>query len=62
MHIAVPIALHMITHNAAYVQTKLEKPIIINGRPTYRSIPSRRSGFRPVRKIDYYMYSTAING
>ena len=44
------------------IQTKLEKPIIINGRPTYRSIPSRRSGFRPVRKIDYYMYSTAING
>ena len=43
-------------------QTKLEKPIIINGRPTYRSIPSRRSGFRPVRKIDYYLYSTAING
>ena len=49
-------------HAQCRVQTKLEKPIIINGRPTYRSIPSRRSGFRPVRKIDYYLYSTAING
>ena len=29
--------------------TRLEKPIMVNGRPTYRSIPSRRSGFRAVR-------------
>ena len=35
--------------------TRLEKPIMLNGRPTYRSIPSRRSGFRAVRKIDYYL-------
>ena len=42
--------------------TRLEKPIMVNGRPTYRSIPSRRSGFRAVRKIDYYLYSTTTNG
>ena len=29
--------------------TRLEKPIMVNGRPSYRSIPSRRSGFRAVR-------------
>ena len=49
MPIAVPIAVPIIMHTATRMQTKLEEPIIVNGRPTYRSIPSRRSGFRPVR-------------
>lgn len=39
-----------------------EAPIIANGRPTYRSIPSRRSGFSQTRKLDYFFYSTSLAG
>ena len=39
-----------------------EEPIIANGRPTYRSIPSRRAGFSQTRKIDYFLYSTSVAG
>ena len=40
--------------------TRLEKPIMVNGRPSYRSIPSRRSGFRAVRKIDYCLVRVRV--
>lgn len=39
-----------------------EAPIVANGRPTYRSIPSRRTGVSQTRKLDYFLYSTSLAG
>ena len=44
------------------VQKQQDEPVVRNGRPTYRSIPSRRSGFRKIRKLDYLLYSSDVSG
>ena len=44
------------------VQKQQDEPVVRNGRPTYRPIPSRRSGFRKIRKLDYLLYSSDVSG
>ena len=42
------------------IETDAAAPILANGRPRYRSVPSRRSRFSS--RVDYYLYSTERSG
>jgi hypothetical protein len=50
--------------NLYRIETEGDKPLLRGGRPSYRSIPARRTSIVSGRatKLDYYMYSTRIRG
>ena len=56
-----PIEVQDVNNNFRLV-TEQGVPILRNLRPSYRSIPARRSGGSRKAKLDYFLYSTAANG
>jgi hypothetical protein len=50
--------------NTYRIEIEADVPLLRDGRPSYRSIPARRSSSFTGRKnkLDYYLYSTRVGG